>query len=159
MRRHRLLVVALLAMLVVLAAGCGGGQPSAEDYADSVVLNRNRADFVLTRITNAASPDELLNRMDEAALVISKAADELDDKGAPDEFQPEADNLVKSLRQLSVDIQATADQAREPGFETLLTDASLQGLSFDSWDDVNEALAGLAGKGIQVSIIQPKSSQ
>jgi len=159
MRRHRLLVVALLAMLVVLATGCGGGQPSTEDYADSVVLNRNRADFVLTRITNAASPDELLNRMDEAALVIGKAADELDDKGAPDEFQPEADNLVKSLGQLSVDIQATADQARQPGFETLLTDASLQGLSFDSWDDVNKALAGLAGKGIQVSIIQPKSSQ
>ena len=158
MRRHRLLVVALLAVLVVLAAGCGGGQPSAEDYADSVVLNRNRADFVLTRITNAKSPDELLNRMDEAALVIGKAADELDDKGAPDEFQPEADNLVKWLRQLSVDIQATADQARQPGFETLLTDASLQGLSFDSWDNVNKALAGLAGKGIQVSILQPKSS-
>ena len=159
MRTHRLLVVALLAVLVLLAVGCGGGQPSAEDYADSVVLNRNRVDFVLTRITHAQSPDELLNRMDEAALVIGKAGDELDDKGAPDEFQPEADNLVKWLRQLSVDIQATADQARQPGFESLLTDASLQGLSFDSWDKVNKALAGLAGKGIQVSILQPKSSQ
>ena len=159
MRTHRLLVVALLAVLVLLAVGCGGGQPSAEDYADSVVLNRNRVDFVLTRITHAQSPDELLNRMDEAALVIGKAGDELDDIGAPDEFQPEADNLVKWLRQLSVDIQATADQARQPGFESLLTDASLQGLSFDSWDKVNKALAGLAGKGIQVSILQPKSSQ
>lgn len=159
MRIHRLLVVALLSMLVLLAAGCGGGQPSAEDYAESVVLNRNRVDFVLTRITNAQSPDELLNRMDEAALVIGKAGDELADKRAPDDFQPEADNLVKWLRQLSVDIQATADQARQPGFEGLLTDASLQGLSFDSWDNVNKALAGLAGKGIQVSILQPKSSQ
>jgi hypothetical protein len=159
MRTHRLLVVALLAGLVLLAVGCGGGQPSAEDYADSVVLNRNRVDFVLTRITHAQSPEELLNRMDEAALVIGKAGDELDDKGAPDDFQPEADNLVKWLRQLSVDIQATADQARQPGFESLLTDASLQGLSFDSWDKVNKALAGLAGKGIQVSILQPKSSQ
>ena len=124
----------------------------------SVVLNRNRADFVLTRITKAQSPEELLNRMDEAALVIGKAADELDDKGAPDEFQPEADDLVKSLRQLSVDLQATADQAREPGFGGLITDPSLQGLSFDSWDDVNKALAGLAGKGLQVSIIQPKAA-
>jgi hypothetical protein len=159
MRIHRLLVLALLAVLVLLAAGCGGGQPSAEDYAESVVLNRNRVDFVLTRITHARSPEELLNRMDEAALVIGKAGDELDDKGAPDDFQPEADNLVKWLRQLSVDIQATADQARQPGFESLLTDASLQGLSFDSWDNVNKALAGLAGKGIQVSILQPKSSQ
>jgi len=152
-------VFVLLAVLVLVAAGCGGGQPSAEDYADSVVLNRNRADFVLGRITRAQSPEELLNRMDEAALVIGKAANELDDKGAPDEFQPEADNLVKWLRQLSVDIQATADQARVPGFENLLTDQALQGISFDSWDSVNKALAGLAGKGIQVSILQPKSSQ
>ena len=152
-------VFVLLAVLVLIAAGCGGGQPSAEDYADAVVLNRNRADFVLGRITRAQSPEELLNRMDEAALVIGKAANELDDKGAPDEFQPEASNLVKWLRQLSVDIQATADQARVPGFENLLTDQALQGLSFDSWDNVNKALAGLAGKGIQVSILQPKSSQ
>jgi hypothetical protein len=159
MRAHRLLAVALLAALVFVAAGCGGGgQPSAEDYADAVVLNRNRADFVLARITKAGSPEELLNRMDEAAVVIGKAADELDDKGAPDDYQPEADNLVKWLRQLSVDIQATADQSRVPGFEGLITDASLQGLSFDSWDKVNKALAGLAGKGIQVTILQPKAA-
>jgi len=159
MRIHRLLVVALLGVLLVIAAGCGGGQPSAEDYADSVVLNRNRVDFVLARITRAQSPEELLNRMDEAALVIGKAADELDDDGAPVDFQPEAGKLVKSMRQLSVDIQATADQSREPGFEDLLNNQSLNGLSFDSWDSMNKALAGLAGKGIQVAIIQPKAQQ
>jgi hypothetical protein len=151
-------VLVLLAVLVLVAASCGSGQPSAEDYADSVVLNRNRADFVLGRITRAQSPEELLNRMDEAALVIGKAANELDDEGAPAEFQPEANNLVRWLRQLSVDIQATADQARVPGFEDLLTNQALQGLSFDSWDNANKALAGLAGKGIQVSILQPKSA-
>jgi hypothetical protein len=151
MTAHRLLLVVLSA-LVLVAAGCGGGSPSPEDYAKSVVLNRNRADFVLLRITRAPSQDELFTRMDEAALVIDKAATELADKGAPEEFQPEADNLVKSLRQLSVDVQATADQARTPGFENLFD--GTQGLSFDSWDDVNKALAGLAGKGVQVSILQ-----
>jgi hypothetical protein len=40
-----------------------------------------------------------------------------------------------------------------------LTDAALQGLSFESWDQTNEALAGLAGKGIQVSILQPKGGE
>lgn len=150
----------LLAVGLTAAAGCGGGgEPSAEEFGEAVVLNRNRADFALGRITRAKSVDELLTRMDEAALVISKAADELEDTGAPADYQPEADDLVTSLRQLSVDIQATADQARVPGFESLLTDAALQGLSFESWDQTNEALAGLAGKGIQVSILQPKGGE
>jgi hypothetical protein len=150
--RARNLLLVLLAALLLVAAGCGGGEPSPEDYAQAVVLNRNRVDFVLARITRAKSQDELIARMDEAALLIGKAGDELDDKGAPADFQPEADDLVKSLRQLSVDIQATADQVRQPGFENLLQ--GTRGLSFDSWDDVNKALAGLAGKGVQVSILQ-----
>lgn len=144
----------LLFALILVVSGCGGGgTPSVEEFAEAVVTNRNRADFALARITRADSQDELLNRMDEAAAVISKAADELADTGAPSDYQSEADDLVKSLRQLSVDVQATADQARIPGFENLFD--GTQGLSFDSWDDVNKALAGLAGKGIPVSILQP----
>jgi hypothetical protein len=151
MTAPRVLLVLLLA-LGLMASACGGGEPSVEEYSDAVVLNRNRTDFVLGRITRAGSIDELLNRMDEAAVVISKAADELAETGAPSEYQPEADNLVKWLRQLSVDVQATADQARVPGFEGLLTQTNA--LSFDSWDQVNKALAGLAGKGIEVAILQ-----
>jgi hypothetical protein len=151
MNAPRILLVLLLS-LTVLASACGGsGEPSVEKFSDAVVLNRDRTDFVLARITRAQSREELLTRMDEAATVIGKAADELDETGAPSDYQPEADKLVTSLRQLSVDIQATADQARIPGFEELLTDT---GLSFNSWDDVNKALAGLAGKGIEVSILQ-----
>jgi hypothetical protein len=155
----RRLVLALLAALVLVAAGCGGsGEPSPEDYAQAVVLNRDRVDFALARITRAQSADELLTRMDEASTVIDRAAGELDDKGAPSEYQPEAGNLVKQMRQLAVDIKATADQARQPGFGGLITDPHLQGLSFDSWTKMNKALAGLAGKGIKVAIIQPKAA-
>jgi hypothetical protein len=151
MSAGRILLVLLLS-LTVTASACGGsGGPSVQEFSDAVVLNRDRTDFALSRITRAQSQEELLTRMDEAATVIGKAAGELDKTGAPSDYQPEADNLVKSLRQLSVDIQATADQARIPGFETLLTNT---GLSFNSWDDVNKALAGLAGKGIDVSILQ-----
>ncbi|HUG65238.1 MAG TPA: hypothetical protein VMK83_08475 [Gaiellaceae bacterium] len=148
----RLLVVLLLAVSVV-ATACGGfGEPSAEEFSDGVVLNRNRVDFVLARITRADSLEELLTRMDEAALVIGKAADELEKTGAPSDYQPEADDLVVGFRQLSVDIQATADQARIPGFENLFEGS--RALAFESWDDSNKALAGLAGKGIPVSILQ-----
>jgi hypothetical protein len=112
----------------LVASACGGGgEPTTEEFSEAVVLNRNRTDFVLARITRAGSFEELLSRMDEAASVISKAADELDETGAPSDFQPEADNLVKWLRQLSVDVQATADQARVPGFEGLLTRTAPRG--------------------------------
>lgn len=151
------LLLLLLVALGLLVSGCGGGEPSVEEYSDAVVLNRNRADFVLGRITRAQSLEELFTRMDEAALTISKAADELEETGAPSDFQPEADDLVKSLRQLSVDVQATADQARIPGFEGLITQTNA--ISFDSWDQVNKALAGLAGKGIEVTILQRHSAQ
>jgi hypothetical protein len=157
---RRFVLVLLAALVVATAAGCGGGgTTSPADYAEAVVLNRDRVDFALSRITRAQSVDELLNRMDEASAVIDKAAGDLDDKGAPDEYQPEANNLVKQLRQLSADLSSTADQAREPGFEGLITDPHLQGLSFDSWTNMNKALAGLAGKGVNVAIIQPKASQ
>jgi hypothetical protein len=147
------LLLVLLLAVVVLTTGCGGfGAPSSEEYSDAVVLNRNRVDFVLGRITRADSIEELLTRMDEASIVIAKSSEELDKLGAPDDFQPEADDLVESLAQLSVDVQATADQARVPGFEGLITQTNA--ISFNSWDDVNKALAGLAGKGIPVSILQ-----
>ena len=156
MTASRFLLVLILALGLV-ASGCGGfGGPSAEEYSDAVVLNRNRVDFVLGRIVRADSVDELLARMDEAAIVIQKSSEELDKLGAPDDYQPEADDLVESLGQLSVDVQATADQARIPGFEGLITQTNA--ISFNSWDSVNKALAGLAGKGIPVSILQRHSA-
>jgi hypothetical protein len=152
----RFLVVLLLAVSLV-ATACGGfGGPSVEEYSDAVVLNRNRVDFVFGRITRADSVEEFLTRMDEAAIVIGKAGEELDKLGAPDEFQPEADELAAAFSQLSVDIQATADQARTPGFEGLITE--MNAISFDSWDQANKALAGLAGKGVPVSILQRYSA-
>ena len=157
MNVSRLLLVLLVALGVLVSSACGGSEPSVEEYGEAVVLNRNRTDFVLGRIVRANSLEELLARMDEASVVISKAADELDDTGAPSDFQPEADDLVKWLRQLSVDVQATADQARIPGFEGLITETNA--ISFDSWDQVNKALAGLAGKGIEVAILQRYSAQ
>ena len=155
---RRLVLALLAALLVAAAAGCGGGgTTSPADYAEAVVLNRDRVDFALARITRAQSVEELLKRMEEASVVIDKAAGDLADKGAPEEYQPEADKLVKQMRQLSVDIEDTAEQAQQPGFEGLITDPHLQGLSFDSWTNMNKALAGLAGKGINVAIVQPKA--
>jgi hypothetical protein len=145
----------LLLVLLLLAAvsGCGrGGSASAQEVERSVVSTRDRVDSSLARITQAQSKDELLERMQEAAAAIGAAAGDLDPDGAPAEYEGDVAELVDSLRQLAVDLDATAEQIGEAGFGDLLTGA--QGLSFESWDRVNLALARLNRKGIEVAPLE-----
>lgn len=147
------LVIILLSTLGVSLAGCGGGDsaPSSTDYAEAVVTARNRADYALARITQAQSKDELLKRMDEAAVVIQDAASELDDVGAAEGFEDETSKLVKALEQLSADLDGFAHDARQPGGDALLIGGP--GLSFESWNQANAALASLMKQGIDVEPI------
>ena len=149
----RLLLLPVLLSVTTFAFGCGdNSMPSVQEFEQSIVTTRDRVDFALERITRAESRDELLGRMDQAAATIDAAARDLDDVGAPRTYESEAGNLVDSLRQLAFDVQATADQIRQPGFGDLLL--GTRGLSFESWGKVNRALAGLLRKGIQVVPLQ-----
>lgn len=119
-----------------------------QELERSIVSTRDRVDSALARITQAQSKDELLERMQEAAVAIAGAAGDLDPDGAPADYEGDVAELVDSLRQLAVDLEATAEQIGEAGFGDLLTGA--KGLSFESWDRVNLALASLKRKGIEV---------
>ena len=148
MRRLISLVLALGA--VTIAAGCaGGGSVSQEDFQRDVVTARDDVDAALAHITDAPSgKEELLERMESSAAEIDATAEALEREEAPDEFQDEQDRLVKGMRQLAVDLSQTAAQIRQPGFEGLLE--GTQGLSFQSWVDVNEALGDLREQGLDV---------
>ena len=148
-----LLALCVSLAVVLVGTGCGGGDDVATqaELQEVVVTERDRVDFALARIPKAKSFDEYLNRMDEAAVIIDDAANNVEAITPPAEFEPEITKLVKALRQLSVDYDSTAAQLRET---PELLSGSL-GFSFDSWDQANLALAGLAGKGIQVSVLQP----
>ncbi|HJS49665.1 MAG TPA: hypothetical protein VJ745_05030 [Gaiellaceae bacterium] len=146
----RPIIVALVAAAVAVAAGCGGSSATTvEELGRSVVSARDRVDFALARITEAQSKDDLLERMDEAAGAIDGAASDLDDVGAPERLDADLGALVGSLRQLAFDVQATADQIRQPGFSDFL--AGTKGLSFESWVAVNRALEALDAQGIEVA--------
>jgi hypothetical protein len=137
----------------VFVPGCGESKaPSVPEFERSVVATRDRVDYALARITQAQSKDELLERMDDAASKIDAAAGDLDGAGSPMGYESEADGVVESLHQLAFDVQATADQIRQPGFGDLLT--GTKGLSFESWDRVNLALARLKAKGIDVAPLE-----
>lgn len=142
MRRMWLsVVVAALAL-----AGCAGGGPSRSEYEAEVQETRDRVDSALAHVTQAQSRPQLLSRMDDAALTIERAAEDLDGAGAADGFEDETEALVKALRQLSVDIAATAAQIRQPEFGDLLG----SGLSFESWTKANGVFQKLRRQGIDV---------
>jgi hypothetical protein len=151
----RLLAVTVLATVVAVLAGCGGGGESAptdEEYEQAVVTAVDRTDFALARITRAKSMDELVKRMGEAEVAIASAASNLEEHGAPELYADENAKLVKSLKGLGNDVGLTAEQIQQPGFESLLLGA--RGLSFENWDKVNLALASLLGSGLDVQTLQ-----
>lgn len=146
----RKLGVAVVAAAALLASGCGGrGTATVEELGRTVILARDRVDFAFERITQAQSREELLERMDEAAGVIDDVASDLEGVGAPERLETEVSALVGSLQQLAFDVQATADQIRQPGFSDLFT--GTKGLSFASWNAVNRALAALGRQDIDVA--------
>ena len=140
-------IFAILALAVLLAAGCGGD--SNDEFADSVVESRNTVDGALTHITdNPSGKEELLQRMEQAAQKIDVAAESLDRKDAPEAMGDEQTKLVTAFRQLAVDLDQTAEQLRQPDFQGLIQ--GTQGLSFQSWVDANDALKQLKQQGVDV---------
>jgi hypothetical protein len=141
-------VVAGGVVLAGLALGGGGGESSAAEYQVAAVQTRDRVDFALGRLSKAQSLDELLERMDEAAAAIDNAAGELADKTPPEALADEHERLVEQLGALSDDVQGTADQARVPGFESILLGAD--GLNFESWDAINAEFVAMKAEGVVV---------
>ena len=149
----RPLFMSLLVAGAVLAAGCGAStMPPVPDLEQTIIMSRDRVDFALARTTRARSKDEFLERMDKAAETIDAAARDLERVGTTKGYESEVDSLVEALHQLAFDVQATADQIRQPEFSDLL--AGTRGLSFESWDDVNRALADLTEEGIEVAPLE-----
>jgi hypothetical protein len=141
-------VVAGGVVLAGLALGGGNDPSSTQDYQAAVVETRDRVDFALGRLSQAQSLDELLTRMDEAAASIDDAAGELDGKTPPEALTDEHATLVAELGKLAEDVQGTADQARVPGFESILNSAS--GLNFESWDKINAVFVTMKAQGVRV---------
>jgi hypothetical protein len=146
-------ILAAVAVFVLVAAGataCGGGDDSSlEDYEASVVETRNSVDNALANISEAQSRKDFLNRMDQAAVLISRAADDLDDAEVAEGFEDETNELTAALRTLSTDLEQTAAQFRV----TPELFSQSQGLAFEGWTKTNEVLRGLAEQDIAVEPI------
>jgi hypothetical protein len=159
--RRRVLLSSILGAFVLLCAACGGGgnEPTTAEYEQAVVAAVDRTDFALHRVTRSKSPDELVKRMGEASATIDGAASDLEELGAPTEFQQDNEKLVKALADLGNDVGLTGEQLEDPAFLDAFIGQSAQGFSFESWDKVNLALGGLVGAGLHVKTLQRQAAQ
>ena len=145
-RRSRFGLAALLAALAVGATGCGGDDSSElEDYEASVVDTRNRVEIAFGNISEAQTRADFSKRMEEASVRIERAADDLGEAEVAEGFEDETDRLTKALRQLAIDLEATAEQFR-------LTPElfNTAGLNFEGWAKANQIFTSLSKQGIQV---------
>jgi ABC-type enterochelin transport system substrate-binding protein len=146
-----LAAVAAAAAVIVTAVGLAvvaDDSPTQTEYQTSVVSARNRTDAALTWVTQSQSSDELIARLEDASIVIDRAADDLADGGTLARYEETNKELVAALHELSTDLEGTAGQMQQPGFSDLLE--GTRGLSFDSWTKVNARLGDLRDEGIAV---------
>lgn len=146
------IVVAFGVAVAVIAIGGEEATASRADYQASVVNGRDRADFALEQITKSESPEELVERIDEAAAVVGDVADDLDGTGVAPGFEEDHDRLVEAMDGLSVELANTAAQFRDPSFTAALP--GINSLSFPQWDAVNRVLADLKERGIDVTQLE-----
>jgi ABC-type enterochelin transport system substrate-binding protein len=151
--RMKIAVIAVAAAVAIIVTAVGlalvaDDSPTQAEYRTAVASARNRTDAALERITQAQSKEELVARMDDAALVVDRAADDLEETGVDARFEATNKRLVAALHQLSTDLEGTAAQIREPDFSDLLQ--GTRGISFNSWTRVNALLADLRADGIAV---------
>jgi hypothetical protein len=142
-------VAALVGAVVLGQALAKDDRPSSRaTYQESVVLVRDRIDFALARIGKSQSPEELVNRIDEASVTVDAGGEELADLDAPTELTKQNDKLVRTLGAFSDELAGTADTIRDPTFEPALHGLNI--LSFKQWVVLNRVLGELQQAGVHV---------
>ena len=135
----------LLAALVLVLAGCGGGASKAE-FQQDVVAARNDADAGLKQVVQATSPEDLLERMRVAAVEVRQAASDVRKAEAPGELEDERDRLADDLLALSDEIIGVVET-----FESFPDQAqATRALNFVQWTAVQSSLAALRSQGVDV---------
>jgi hypothetical protein len=143
-RVPRTLVATLLSL--ALLGGCGGSA-SRDEFRQDVVDARDRVDAGLEQATEARDFDELLDRLEIAAVEIRKAATDLSKEGAPGGLRDEKRALEDALRALSEEIIATVETLDGLGPNVPIT----RGLTFENWEEVQARLEVLRTEGIDVA--------
>lgn len=112
-----------LAALALVAAGCGGGDDSRQDYERQVSdVNRTLEQAfgnLVSSIRSAGSTEQAAAQLDEGASSLDQAAQQLAAIDPPDDVEAPHQQLVSGLRGLADEFRKGAEAAREGDVEEL----------------------------------------
>lgn len=145
-------VAAAVAVAVAVLALGGSSTASQADYQVTVTKARDRVDFALVRITRSDSEEELIERIEEASVVVGATAEDLDDAAVAEGFEDENSKLVATLEKFSNELAGTAAQFQDPSFFASLSNVT--SLGFQEWENVNVILEDMRKQGLEVPALE-----
>lgn len=141
-------------VVAALAGGCSFGE-GGEDFEQEVVSARDTADSSFAYIKRPESTEDLVRRLRTSRDRLNRVSGSLAGTDAPEELSDEQQRLVTALRAMSKEMDGFANsielviQGQNP------SEAPVETLVFDSWDQVQNVLTDLRGEGVDVPPLRP----
>ena len=141
-------------VVAALAGGCSFGE-GGEDFEQEVVSARDTADSSFAYIKRPESTEDLVRRLRTSRDRLNRVSGSLAGTDAPEELSDEQQRLVTALRAMSKEMDGFANsielviQGQNP------SEAPVETLVFDSWDQVQNVLTDLRGAGVDVPPLRP----
>jgi hypothetical protein len=144
----------ILAVAALIAVGCsfGGG---GEDFEQEVVSARDTADSSFAYIKRPESTEDLVRRLRTSRDRLNRVSTSLAATEAPDDLTDEHERLVTALGAMSKEMDGFANSIELVIEGQDQSQAPVETLVFDSWDQVQNVLTELRSEGVDVEPLRP----
>jgi hypothetical protein len=141
--------------VAAFAAGCSLGGGSSEDFEQEVISARDTADSSFAYIKRPESTEDLVRRLRTSRDRLARVSDTLAETDAPDDLSDERERLVTALEAMSKEMDGFANSIELVIQGQNQSQAPVETLVFDSWDQVQNVLTELRGEGVDVPPLRP----
>jgi hypothetical protein len=144
----------ILAAATLVVGGCSFGD-DGEAFEREVISARDTADSSFAYIKRPESTEDLVRRLRTSRDRLERVSGSLAETEAPDELSDEQKRLVAALAAMSKEMDGFANSIELVIEGQNQSQAPVETLVFDSWDQVQNVLTELRGEGVDVEPLRP----